>query len=207
VLAYGYDMGRYRGDMGANQEDLKIFIYEPNYGARRVTMVPKPDRSEWCYLEANADGEIPCWRTYFVQQNYRAQTAPSVVDNPVELRLRFKTGGDDLRGGGDNVGVKVHLSDGRTISAPNLNRGRRWMGGSDNIVAVSLPDSVRAGQIRSTTITTAFRGGFDGDNWNLEGVVAQLYIGDRYIEGCARGGAPLVRFTGSTHDYELPGIC
>src|SRR5690242_17850757 len=38
VLAYGYDMGRYRGDLGAYQEDLKIFVYEPNYGARKVTM-------------------------------------------------------------------------------------------------------------------------------------------------------------------------
>lgn len=200
VLAYGYDMGRYRGDMGANKEDLKIFLYEPNFGARKITLVPKPDQQAWCYAEFPTQ----CWRTYFVQQNYGAMTPPRVPDRPVEMKMTFRTGGDDLRGGNDNVSVRITLTDGRVINAPNVNKSKRWIDGSVNTVGISLPDTVRAGQVRDITIITAFRGGFDGDNWNMDRVETSLDVGGASAERCSSAGT---RFTGDTHNLTVRSSC
>ncbi len=207
VLAYGYDLGRYRGDLGQYKEDLKIFLYEPNFGNQKITLVPKPDRAEWCYVEPDNTGKQRCWRSYFVQQNYGRATPPPIPDNPVELELEFRTGGDDLRGGNDNLMIIVDLSDGRIIKTANVNRSKRWMSGSQNFIAVSLPNDVRAGGIREVTLATSFGGGVDGDNWNLDGFIAYLKVGGAKVQACNGGGAPLVRFTASTREYKFRMPC
>lgn len=200
VLAYGYDMGRYKGDLGTNKEDLKIFIYEPNYGAQKITLVPNITKQAWCYVE---DPE-QCWRSYFVQQNYAQMSPPRVPDRPVEMKLTFHTGGDDLRGGGDNVSVRINLTDGRVINATNVNRSQRWMNNTRNTVGISLPDTVRAGQVRDITIITGFRGGFDGDNWNMDRVDASLDVGGVSAERCNNPGT---RFTGDVHNLVVRPSC
>src|SRR5919199_1099559 len=40
VLAIGYDMGRYQGDLGPHIEDFKIFICDPNHPGQTMTLVP-----------------------------------------------------------------------------------------------------------------------------------------------------------------------
>lgn len=207
VLAYGYDMGRYKGDLGAYKEDLKIYIYEPNFGARRVTLVAKPDRAQWCYLERNNRGQEVCWRTYFVQQNYSQSRPPRVSDNPVELKLDVKTGSDDLRGGNDNVSVEVVLADGQRIKKDNINRGKRWIDRSWNSVGISLPDTVRAGQVRSVSLKTSFGGGIGGDNWNLDELNAELRVGGAVVQSCKRTGSPLVRFDGNNRPLDVNFPC
>ena len=196
VLAYGYDMGRYKGDLGANQTDLKIFVYNPNYGNKKTTLVPVPNEQKWCHVEADKHGNKPCWRSYFVQQNYNRISPPRISSNPVELRMSFKTGGDDLRGGNDNVSVRVQLTDGRIINADNVNKSKRWIDQSLNMVGISLPDDVRASSIRDITLTTSFGGGMGGDNWNLDQLVAKLHINDTEVTGCTINGRPVKRFTG-----------
>lgn len=196
VLAVGYDMGRYKGDVGAHQTDLKIFVYNPNYGNRLTTLVPIPAEEKWCHVERDANGKKPCWRSYFVQQNYNRVTPPLVSSSPVELRISFKTGGDDLRGGNDNVAVRVRLNDGRVINAPNVNKSKRWIDQSINTVGISLPDDVSARSIRDITLTTSFGGGMGGDNWNLDQFVAKLHINDAEITSCEVKGRPAKRFTG-----------
>lgn len=81
------------------------------------------------------------------------------------------------------------------------------MGNSWNTIGVSLPDTVRAGQIASVVVTTAFRGGFDGDNWNVDEIQGGLYLGGGKVldrEGCSGlsigefdasiSGIPIVQF-------------
>lgn len=202
VLAYGYDMGRYTGDLGANQTDLKIFIYEPNYGAQKVTLVPKPDRESWCYEERNYNGDEVCWRTYFVQSNYNVRVAPALpAGPPKEMLLDIKTGGDDLRGGGDNLDVIVSLSGGRVVKLANVNRSQRWIDWSTNSIGVSLPADVGPRDVVSVQFRTEFRGGFDGDNWNIDEVKMRLRQGPVTIAECttrsSREGT--MRHTGSNH--------
>src|SRR6266550_4591762 len=40
VVAFGYDMGNYKGDLGAHKEDFKIFISDPNHPGEKMTLVP-----------------------------------------------------------------------------------------------------------------------------------------------------------------------
>lgn len=208
VLAYGYDMGRYRGDLGANKEDLKIFIYDPNAGNQRVTMIPKPATQEYCFVETRKrDGSEYCWRTYFVQQNYRVQTPPNIAPRPNEMIFAIETGGDDLRGGGDNLSIRIRLRSGASVEADNVNLSQRWMGSSWHDIGVTLPASVRAGDVTGVDFKTAFRGGFDGDNWNFERVRMRLMIAGAQVASCERGGTPLIRMTGDTHVYSTVFPC
>jgi hypothetical protein len=210
VLAYGYDMGRYTGDLGANQTDLKIFIYEPNYGAQKVTLVPKPDRESWCYEERNHRGNEVCWRTYFVQMNYGVRAAPAIPPGPQkEMLITVQTGGDDLRGGGDNMDAIVTLTSGRTVRVNNANRSQRWIDGSFNTFAVSLPAEVGPRDIANVQLQTAFRGGWDGDNWNVDTVLMEFRQDAAVQATCqtrtSREGT--MRHTGSDHKTTFPFPC
>lgn len=207
VLAYGYDMGRYKGDLGQYQEDLKIFVYEPNYGAQKVTMVPKPDRNMWCNVERNRRGDEVCWRTYFVQQNYHAQTAPTIPASPRELVIAFRTGGDDLRGGDDNVHVTVNLRGGRTVRADNVNMSQRWIDHTWQDVGVSLPAGTNASDVVSIGLTTTFGGGIGGDNWNLDEFQVKFNENGVTRAVCNRNGGPLVRFTGDHRTWSTNFPC
>ncbi len=207
VLAYGYDMGRYKGDLGANQEDLKIFIYEPNYGAQKVTMVPKPDRNVWCNVELNNRGKEVCWRTWFVQQNYAPVAAPAISSSPRELVLAFKTGGDDLRGGNDNVHVIVNLRSGGTVRAENVNLRQRWIDNTWQEVGVSLPAGTNAADVRSVGLQTTLGGGFDGDNWNLDEFQIKFNENGATRAQCNLKNTPLKRFTGDSQTWSTNFPC
>jgi hypothetical protein len=210
VLAYGYDMGRYAGDLGANQTDLKIFIYEPNFGAMKVTLVPKPDRESWCYEERNRNGNEVCWRTYFVQNNYGVRTAPAIPAGPQkEMLITVKTGGDDLRGGGDNMDAIVNLTRGRTVRLNNINKSQRWIDWSTNVFGVSLPADVTPRDVLSVQFQTAFRGGFDGDNWNIDNVIMQYRQDARPLAECTARASQegIMRHTGSDHNTTFPFPC
>jgi hypothetical protein len=108
VIAFGYDMGNYKGDLGAHKEDFKIFICDPNHPNTPRTLIPDVAREIYRYREGGSE----TWRTYFVDEAYKTQFPPEVrsEDFPTdglvyELILDFFTGGDDLRGGNDNVDV------------------------------------------------------------------------------------------------------
>ncbi|MBC6992917.1 hypothetical protein QWY85_03560 [Neolewinella lacunae] len=68
VVAVGYKLGRYQGDLGAYQTDVEIYIYDPNYPNQRLTLVPDP--AGRCYRIKEKPQNY--WRTYFVDQRYRA---------------------------------------------------------------------------------------------------------------------------------------
>ncbi len=72
VLAIGYDLGRYTGDLGQNKEDLKIYVYDSNFPSRTMTLVPNLGNATYYYTE-----EPRCsWLTYFVDKKYRLATPP-----------------------------------------------------------------------------------------------------------------------------------
>ncbi len=208
VLAVGYDTGRYQGDLGDFKEDLKIFIYDPNNGAVTKTLYPVVGEQKYCI--DYSDGPH-CWRAYFVMTGaYSAKAPPDVGTAGKELVLSFLTGGDDLRGGGDNVSVVVNLRNGAPIRADNVNLGQRWIDNTWQDIGIDLPDSMQPGDIASVDLVTAFRGGFDGDNWNLDRLIVQFRMADGGSAGtCDRNpeSRPLVRFTGDTHVYSTPFPC
>ena len=72
VVAIGYDLGRYRGDLGAFREDLKIFIYDPNFPNRIQTLVPSVATTSYHYV----DHPEKSWMTYFVDRKYQVHNPP-----------------------------------------------------------------------------------------------------------------------------------
>lgn len=123
-------------------------------------------------------------------------------DNKVhELLLEVGTGGDDLRGGNDNVNVTINFADGTYQTINNINKSNNWGGNSTKYVTLPLTRFVALGQIKNIVLKTTFGGGIGGDNWNLDylkvtakggGIDQQIYL---------QQGHPLVRFDGNNKPF------
>lgn len=209
VLALGYAMGRYRGDLGKNKQDYKILVYNPNYPNEKLTLVP--DISRDCFFQVET-GDT--WRTYFVDRKYSPKTPPDIADlaaNEPDGSIRhiyvsFRTGGDDLRGGNDNVSLTVNYADGTSQLFSNVNGGARWVDNYTETVPLVLNKPVRKSDIRNFMLTVSFGGGIGGDNWNLD----NFWVtngGDITLvcANCEPGASfPLVRFTGDRRRFTIP---
>jgi hypothetical protein len=182
VVAVGYDLGRYTGDLGEFKEDLKIFIYDSNHPGEIVTLVPSVADHYYHYEKYPMES----WMTYFVDN-------PAASNDLVtQLILEIRTGGDDLRGGNDNVNATVTFKNQPPLVVHNLNNGARWIGNYTQTVPITLNHPVPLDEITSVVLTTTFGGGIGGDNWNVDSLRISaagkvLYQAD---------GNPLVRFTG-----------
>jgi hypothetical protein len=117
-----------------------------------------------------------------------------------QLRLEIKTGGDDLRGGGDNADLILNLHSGQKIEFKNINRSRNWHNNYTNIQFIDLSPTVRPEDIASITMKLAFDGttrAMNRDNWNVD----KLDVNHTYtVNGLATTyrlysgqGAPLFR--------------
>ena len=129
----------------------------------------------------------------------------------LQLRAVIVTGGDDLRAGSgpnDNCNVVLTMNNGATITILNVNNGLHWNNGETHIVALPLPAGTAAGNITKIGLHTQFGGGLSGDNWNVNSVtlIASLLAKSVTPPPIVRTlinatGNPLVRFTGSVHDW------
>lgn len=210
ILAIGYEMGRYRGDLGAYKEDFKIKVYDPNYPDKIMTLVP--DLNKKVYYYSNLDKRKE-WRTYFVDKKYTLKQPPSIPaknypkDGKVyELVLEFATGGDDLRGGNDNVNLSVNQFEGPAQVLPAVNLRANWQKNYSQFVCVPLRNPVEAKYLKSIDLVTTFGGGTGGDNWDLKylnvwargGNVNQLLYDSKRAKGDF-----LNRFTGDRKSYTV----
>lgn len=207
VLAIGYDCGRYRGDLKNFKGDFKIFIYDPNHPNK--TMILRPDVRKQVYYYSNHSSRKE-WRTYFVDLKYRSQTPPNIsqpgratttAGQADHLLFTFHTGGDDLRGGNDNLNLTIYYKNGRSQTIRNINRGRRWIDHYSQNVSVRLNQTVPVNQIDRVVLSTTFGGGMGGDNWNLDRLTIKAR-GNRLNQTIYnRSGKPLRRFTGSRKTF------
>lgn len=206
VVAYGYELGRYKGDLGQHQADLKIFIYDPNHPKKMMTLVPNLTKKTYYYLE-----DVKCeWMTYFVDLKY-SKTSPIRIpastypndDKVHELQLEIRTGGDDLRGGNDNLNVHVVLKNGTRETHTNVNNRGRWINNYCETVTLKLRTPVKLADIACVELQTSFSGGIGGDNWNMDAVRILAHVGghgERQV--FEQSGSPLQRFDGNNHPYK-----
>lgn len=205
VLAIGYDMGRYKGDLGNFKEDFKIYICDANFPNQTMTLAVNPSTKSFYYLE-----DPSCnWLTYFVDKKCNASTPPRITnvvlpnDGLVRVfNIEIRTGGDDLRGGNDNVHAIVNYTDGTADKYENINLRQRWINNYCETVTLNLRKPAKLNQIRSISFQTTFGGGIGGDNWNVDGImiVAKEGNNERWVYN--RGGMPIVRFDGNNHPFE-----
>jgi hypothetical protein len=208
VVAIGYDMGRYKGDLGAFESDLKIFLYDPNHPNQTMTLVPDPAKHIY-YYPSGGYGET--WRTYFVDKNYHAQRPPA-IPNPLypkdgllhELVLQFNTGSDDLRGG-SRIDLTINSFDGTQQQYPNINLSARWLDHYTESAAIVLTRPVPISQVRSLVLTGAagfVSGSMGGDNWDMDQVVVQVYATGARQQPPLKTAGPF-RFTGDNKQLEI----
>lgn len=78
-----------------------------------------------------------------------------------QVRLRIVTGGDDLRGGKDNLNIVVYFTGGGYVLAPNVNHSQNWPNNSVNIVDIPLNRAVPPNEIRAIRLVHIADGGFN----------------------------------------------
>ncbi len=205
VLAIGYELGRYKGELGEFKEDFKIFLYDPNFSNEIITV--KVNATEKCYYYENYPSIK--WMTYFVDKKYSISTPPLIrtttlaPDNLIrELQVEIKTGGDDLRGGNDNCHIRVHYKDGTKDDYLNVNRGARWIDNYCETVLITLRKPATRANITGISLITTFGGGIGGDNWNVDNIYVVARSGSEgALSVCNENGAPLIRFDGNNRPY------
>lgn len=205
VLAIGYDMGRYKGDLGNFKEDFKIYICDANFPNQTMTLAVNPSTQSYYYLE-----DPSCnWLTYFVDKKCNASTPPRIAnvvlpnDGLVRVfNIEIRTGGDDLRGGNDNVHAIVNYTDGTSDKYENINLRQRWINNYCETVTLNLRKPAKLNQIRSISFQTTFGGGIGGDNWNVDGImiVAKEGNSERWVFN--QVAYPIVRFDGNNRPFE-----
>jgi hypothetical protein len=205
VLATGYAPGRYKGDFTGHPEDIKIFVYNPNIRNSTTTIVP--NMAGQCFFEVET-GTV--WRTYFVNmQHDKEHVPPGDIPNFPEgepegnirhLYATFKTGGDDLRGGNDNVSIDILYRDGTSQHFGNVNGLARWVDNSTQTVHLELDRPVRKSDILHFAITTTFGDDYFSDDWNLDGFhVTSGAGGIVFASQSTTPGSYIFRFSGNEH--------
>lgn len=214
VLAIGYELGRYRGIQGEHPEDVRIFIYDPNVPGQTLTLRADATNA-WYFEEERPDGRDRRWRAYFADNNYSVSTPPTIPDQEIALIIEFQTGGDDLRGGNDNVDVIVNRNGLPPVRFGNVNKGKRWKDGTSQTVALEMTTSARhaadlAATVSGVRLVTSFGGGGGGDNWDLDWIGVSARVGNETCSLLQRGrrlrtttGVPLFRFTGDQPALDL----
>ncbi|MHB8486453.1 MAG: hypothetical protein ACYDCM_12110 [Candidatus Acidiferrales bacterium] len=78
------------------------------------------------------------------------------------IRLRIVTGGDDLRGGKDNLNIQILFAGGRAPQvALNVNKSQNWPNNSTNTVDIPLNQPVPPNQIMGLRLIHIADGGFN----------------------------------------------
>jgi hypothetical protein len=206
VIAIGYQLGRYKGDLGYYADDLTIFVCDPNIQGKIVKLRPNFSLGYFYYPEEGSDKR---WRTYFVDTKYSPKTPSVIPDNPNEIIVTFITGNDDLRGGNDNVNffidgiLQPSANQATSIRFDNVNNGKRWINRSMQTISRPLPDYITLNMLNTFRIETTFRGGLDGDNWDLNGIIISARINGVVKQLYKKEGTPIVRFTSVLSSYRI----
>ncbi|MFI9821060.1 hypothetical protein ACIHFC_11400 [Streptomyces sp. NPDC052013] len=131
------------------------------------------------------------------------------------LFLTLTTGGDDLRGGGNNLTVTVHTRSQGSRAVGNVNQDAGWANGSTHTIGISLLNlfgqNITATEITTVSLTANLlrRSPFeDTDNWNLDSAKAE-----HSVSGTRRTLDPAVqttpfRFTvtNNSRDLRIDGL-
>lgn len=118
-----------------------------------------------------------------------------------KLEFIFQTGGDDLRGDGDDLDVTINFRGGGAKSVPRINGGEAWNNSSTHTKVITLDQPVTPSDIVEIRLKTTFTGGAGGDNWDMQSVLINA-IGEGVNQIIARHG--FFRFTRSQNLLSIP---
>lgn len=217
VMAVGYDLGGYqwKKDADPNVNNIKIIVYDPNRSGAYRALVPRKEQYDFGYFEYDFMSnkttiEKKDWACRSFHPNkgfYRdIRKPPSVqyekkdgIGKVYKLVIRCATGTDDLRGGNDNVNFRINFGNGTSEYFSNANLNQRWPDRSVSNAELMLRKPRIESDIKSIEISTNFKGGIGGDNWNLDNMTIYAYKNsreNRKIKLNNNVGSPWTRFTG-----------
>lgn len=206
VLIIGYDLGRYKVNLGAYQSDVKIYTYNPNY-PNKISII-RPDVNKKVFYTYDSRGNRKEWRGYFVDRKYRRVNPPTVAgenypnDGKIyELIVFCETGGDDLRGGNDNLDVTINFHGQSSQLVRNVNLGRRWINNYEQAVRIKLQKPIAEKYIKSVQLYKHAGGGINGDNWKLNKLTIKTRKGGGGSQIYKKTGLPLKEFRGNTKTF------
>jgi hypothetical protein len=179
----------FRGGISGDNWDARQIVVCSNLGSSRQKLA---ERSAFFRFTGSQ-------RTVTVPMPAAAVGGATTRGKVSELLVALRTGGDDLRGGNDNLNISVVFRGGRTQLFSTVNARRKWENHSDHEVKLVLDRPVNRADIVGINLMTTSRGGFNGDNWNLDSLkVVPVQDGTRHADYATRSGKPLKRFTGSS---------
>ncbi len=134
---------------------------------------------------------------------------PNTSGNATALTAVFGTGGDDLRGGNDNLNILIRLKirPVRNIALNNINSGRNW----GNFTEKTITKTITAApftfdDIEDIVVRHTGGGGIGADNWYLDKLKITITIAGETRVLVDRVSAPIHYFTGDSRSKIFPII-
>ncbi|MFL5702417.1 MAG: hypothetical protein ACJ8AG_06260 [Ktedonobacteraceae bacterium] len=143
---------------------------------------PPPVTISLVLFDVTGTSQLPDGSIGLVRMTGSVHTWPTAITVPSSeagdaldsVQLTIVTGGDDLRGGNrpsDNANVTLQFAS-SSVTFTNVNQSQHWNNNEAHTVTLApIPMSTTLGQLQSLTISTAFTGGINGDNWDISRVV------------------------------------
>ncbi|MBM4060886.1 MAG: hypothetical protein FJ265_07290 [Planctomycetes bacterium] len=178
-------------EAGANEQDLAIRLYDPNFPDRVMTMVPDLERQLYVYA---GGPERVQWAAWFVDAHY-APKVPTVAADPPwpqdglvhELLVECTLGKRGLAGHGEDLDVTLQFAGGRSATFRAVNQGARWLGDYRETARVVLAEPVPARDLRGLELRLAAAGKGSCDLQKVR--VRGLGGGLRVVLGEVKGSA------------------
>lgn len=119
------------------------------------------------------------------------------------LAVVIRTGSDDLRGNEDNASLTLRFRDGTSQSYPVVNQRRTWNAGQEQLLWLDLPRPLLPSEVVELRVETSARGGFGGDNWNIDEIVIHAGPSREHPVLARESGRPLARLNAERRSYRL----
>ncbi len=128
---------------------------------------------------------------------------PDLTNFARSINCIFGTGGDDLRGGNDNVNIRLKLrgAANRIITISNLNNGNTWGNFTENTVSKDLTARDAAFTIQDIELVEVHHtggGGIGADNWYLDKFKLSITLNGIKTVLVDKIDTPIHYFTGDT---------
>ena len=90
----------------------------------------------------------------------RSTTLLSAACTVNKLQLNIQTGNDDLRGGGNDLNIEIHLASGAVQFAKNVNHSANWPNNSANTIVIPLNQPIAPNQIKTIRLIHLAQGSY-----------------------------------------------
>lgn len=126
---------------------------------------------------------------------------PGIAKTDPVITITTLTGGDDLRGGNDNLSVIIRLKTNppRNIELNNINASRNWRNFTQKVTTKTIKDeSFTFDDINDIVLKHSGGGGIGADNWYLDKLRIFLTIAGEKKMVVDEVGTPIHYFTGDS---------